>query len=153
MFSRDNISPVTTPLPRPDRVMQYSRHSRENILRNAEMSIDEREEEEEILRKQEVNQDRQIAGMIDQKQPIPNGEGLEQKRGLSGLQDPDTAADTHLRLEGVVSDRAQAAIDDSKMDNDISRREQDREVEFENASTDTESIRTESSTSILEEQR
>lgn len=36
MFKSSNISPVTTPPPRMDRVMQYSKHSKENLQRQSE---------------------------------------------------------------------------------------------------------------------
>lgn len=141
MFSASNISPVTTPPPRTDRVMQYSRHSKENLRRQSAPEIESPVDTEAVF---SVLQD------DIQRQSTPNTNPHREVGGADPPVSPRTSA--KLRLDRVVTEQAEAVAghDSSKDGAEVSRFEGDRELEFENE--ETESSATESSSSVLTEE-
>lgn len=143
MFS-SNISPVTTPTPRVDSVLKYSRHSGDNLQTRLE-SENENPVAETGGCKDEDRRRFDFGGALVS---TPKG-GLDQQLVGSGTRDadpvsPKTAA--KFRLDQVITEHASKLAD-------VSSFNQDRELEFENADTDTESSQTEGSTSALEDKR
>ncbi len=148
MFSSSNISPVTTPPPRADRVMQYSRHSKENLRRQSEPDVECPLDMEGV---------QSNSGAV-RHQSTPNVDSTKvQLSGVLGGGDPPpvsprTAA--KLRLDQIITEHAQMSrTEHGDQGAEVSSFEQDRELEFENANTDTESSRTESAASLLENKR
>lgn len=141
MFSASNISPVTTPPPRTDRVMQYSRHSKENLQRQSTSEIESPLEP--------------AAGDFssDQSNQLHRHSTPNMHSDVGGV-DPPVSPRRAAKLR-VVTEHAQAitGVAQSSEVAEVSGFEQDRELEFENMNTDAESCRTESSTSLLREEK
>lgn len=132
MFT-SNVSPVTTPPPRAERVLQYSRHREDQT--SGSPPLDEEESSQGSFNFPTT------ADLGGRKQSTPKAEKGETREEDAPVS-PRTAA--KLRLDQMVTEHAQAE----------SRYERDRELEMENASTgDSESLCTESAASLLEDKR
>lgn len=161
MFAGSNISPVTTPPARADRVMLYSRHSQDN-LRASLPSEGCGEDSEDPLRNEGAGQpntglnstrrislDRiitehaQSSGTVDTSTKSAVQSQQQQQTGTGHAQ--SVSATGHAQL-GSSSAREKESAEASNFD-------QDRECEFENQDTDTETSQSESTTSILEDKR
>ena len=148
MFTKD-LSPTTSPTGRNDRVMLYSRHSREDLHKDVRSPSPTRETIKIEAREGHVFQPRVDSNLLQAKQNPTLATSREYADGVG-----EGGGDS--KLDQVAGEHAQlGSVDKESAGQTKSNRDLDREVEFENMNTGSEeSSQAEgSTTSLLEDKR
>ena len=154
MFAGSNISPVTTPPARTDRVMLYSRHSQDNLRSSLPSEDSEAPLEPKGGGRSEGAGPRNTG--LDSARKISLDRLVTEHAQSSGAMDTSTRSTAQSQQkQQSATGHAQSGSSGAKERESAgaSKFEQDRECEFENQDTDTETSQSDSTTSISEDKR